>query len=47
MSISSISNYMLFGEQSYIIPQMEMVKVKLTEILSSANDESNRESKHE
>lgn len=47
MSISSISNYMLFGEQSYIIPQMEMVKAKLTEILSSVNDESNRESKHE
>lgn len=33
MCISAISNYMLFGEQSYIAPQMEMVKTKLKELL--------------
>lgn len=33
--ISAISNYMLFEEQSYIAPQMEMVKEKLKELLTN------------
>lgn len=32
MCITSISSYMLFGEYSYIAPQMDMVKAKLKEL---------------
>lgn len=44
MSISSISNNMSFGEQSYIIPQMEIVKNKLIEVLCSSVDAVKRKS---
>jgi len=43
MCISSISNYMLFGEQSYIVPQMEMVKGKLKEMLMVRNNKDKME----
>ena len=33
MCITAISNYMLFGESAYIVPQLELVKKKLTELL--------------
>lgn len=36
MCITSISSYMLFGEESYIGPQMDMVKKKLKELLVDA-----------
>ena len=41
--ISAISNYMLFGEQFYIAPQMDMVKLKLKEMLSDSTQKSTGE----
>ena len=33
MCITAMSNYMLFGESAYIVPQLELVKKKLDELL--------------
>lgn len=34
MCITAMTNYMLFSESAYIIPQMELVKAKLNELLN-------------
>lgn len=33
MRITAMADYMLFGEEAYIVPQMELVKNKLNELL--------------
>lgn len=33
MCITAMTNYMVFGERDYIVPQMELVKNKLNELL--------------
>lgn len=36
MCITSLSNYMIFGEHSYIAPQINMINTKLKELLDNA-----------
>ena len=38
MSITAVSNYMIFGEDSYVSPQIFLVKNKIKELLSKSEE---------